>query len=129
MFDISHCRDETVALSFIEWFEERPGESVTASVKHVPLRASGGREARDSNPLVGRLGIDRDKTSGLKGAENAGEIAGVEIEPGPQDTKVTPIVADLPEHAGLSEGAVAGEESIVESADTLSSFSDKGQSN
>jgi hypothetical protein len=118
-FDLLHRLDETAALSFVEWFKQRLGELVASSVEKVTLRSPGGCEVRDTNPLIGRFGINRDEPGGVESAEHATEIPGVEVEPGTEGAHVTTIVADLPEHAGLTEGAIAGEEPIVESTDAL----------
>src|SRR5207247_8090693 len=60
-----------------------------------------------------------DQLGGLEGAEQAAEIARVEVEPGPQAPYVAPVDADLPEQTRLSQRPVPREIAIVEGADAL----------
>ena len=59
------------------------------------------------------FGSTRDEPGGLERAEQAAEVARVEVEPGPQPADVAAVGADLPEQTGLPERPVPGEVAVV----------------
>jgi hypothetical protein len=117
--DVAHRGDEALALALVERRQERGRQLVAAPVEHVALSAALAREVRGADPPVAAAGRDGDQPGGLERAQQAADVARVELEVGSQRSHVAAVRADLPQHARLAEGAVGREEAVVERAEAL----------
>ena len=104
---LGHRVDEARAVPLGQRVEQRPGEVVAAPVELGPLLPALPREPGGAHPLVGQAPADGHEPVGLEGPQEPAEVAGVEVEPGPEDADVAAVLTDLPEQAALAERSAA----------------------
>ena len=117
--DLRHRPDEPRALSVAERLQERHRQLVGAPLQHAALGEPRRGEPRDADPAVALAGLERHQAGGLQAAEQAAEVAGVELELLAQRADLVPVVPDLPQHAGRAERTSPCEEVVVERAHPL----------
>ena len=97
-------------------------EPASSSERRSSTRALGAPrrgEPRDADAAIAVAGLERHQAGGLEAAEQAAQVAGIELEPLAQRPDLAALLADLPQHAGRAERAVPCEEVVVERAHPL----------
>ena len=99
-----------------------PGQVVAAGVQQLELTPSGARQPDQPDPLVRWVGLELHQTLVLELAQQAAQVAGVQVQPGPQRAEVgaaTRCTVDLPQHPGGAQRPAPGEVLVVQGADPL----------
>src|SRR6267143_580318 len=94
---LEHRRNQALSLACAQRLEERFGDVVGSSIQHSSLRRSPSSQSRDSNPLVGLSGADRDQARLFERSQQPAQITRVEPELSAQGAHVPPLGADLPQ--------------------------------
>jgi hypothetical protein len=117
--DVGHGGDQPGALGLAERRKEQPCQFVAAPIEHAALGRARLREASGADAPVALVRAHVDESRRFQRAQQAAEVAAVELEPGPQRAHVAAPVTDLPEHPCLAEGTGAGEVVVLEGAHPL----------
>jgi hypothetical protein len=117
--DLSHRRDEPGALPGAQRPQDGHGRVVGAPVEHSPLGQPRRGEARDAHPPVGLARLHDHEPVLLQRPQQPAQVARVQVQPRSQPPDVAAVRPDLPQQARLAEGAVAGQERVVQRADPL----------
>jgi hypothetical protein len=103
----------------VERLEHRDGELVAPVVEQRPLPHAGACETGNPNPRVRRARLHPHHPRRLERAEQPAGVAGVQVEAVAERPYLAALGADLPEHPGLAERPVAGEEAVTQRTDSL----------
>ena len=117
--DLAHGRHQPAALLGAEGLEEGAGQRLAAIFERRSLLGALAGERRPPHPAVGGAAPDADEPVALEGAQQPTEVPRVQVEPRAEGADVAAVLADLPEHPGLAERAVAGQVVVVQRADAL----------
>src|SRR5262249_20791636 len=82
-----------------------------------PLGSAPTSQASRPDASVGAAPLDHDKAGLLKRTQQPAEVAGVQLEPGPQRAHVDAVAADFPEHPRPPQRQATGPEPIVKCPD------------
>ena len=117
--DLGHRRYQPLPLPLAERVEDGGGRVVGEPVEFGSFGAPAAGQAGCPYPAVRVARLDDDHPVALQRAQQAAQVAGVQVEPGPQQPEVAALGTDLPQQARLPEGSAAGQERLVQRADSL----------
>ena len=117
--DLGHRRDEPLAPRLAQRLEERAGQLVALPVEQLTLGEPRARQLTRAHASVPGARVDADEPGALERAQQAAEVARVELEARAQPADVAAVGSDLPEHPRLAERPVAREVVVFERADSL----------
>ena len=117
--DLGHRCDKPGALVRAQCCQQRGSQSLAPLLENGSLGASARGQPRGPDAPVRGIRAYGDHARGFERAQEPAHVSGVEPELCPERSHVAIPVTDLPEDARLAEGAIPGQEAIVERPDPL----------
>ena len=118
-FDRRHRFEKLSLRPFVERAQQRVGELVAATVDLGSLGVAGVSEPYQANPLIVSMWLDGDEALALEHSQQPAEVAGVEVESGPERAGIAAVGGDLPQQPRSAERPLATEVVVAQCADSL----------
>ena len=115
----AHGVDEPGPLPVVQRRQQGPRQSVAAPVEFRAFGAPGFGEPYGPHPVIVWSWLHLDQALVLEPAQQAAQIAGVQVEPAPDGPEVSAAVADLPQHPRGSQRTRPGQVLLLKRADPL----------